>query len=197
MAAACPSMCLLCGTITANKDRRVLDLTQPNWFNECIKWLYQVKLVEKGKTLASSVFCDKAHFCRKCFKSFQTFSEKASTFLNGAESRQRMATFCFSFSASNPSLTITSFNIISSPLLAAIFAALSYERHITIYNLIGTREFMRQGQVYVKYATRPFLPRWVWPARLITLLLTNLIVVSTDPVTMTLSSNCKHRTEPV
>ena len=143
-------------------------MTQPTRFNECKKWLYQVKLVEKGKTLASSVFCDKAHFCRKCFKSFQTFLEKASTFLNGTESCQRMATFCSSFSASNPSLTITSFNIISSPITSQPFLLLchNYECHITIYNLIGTHEFVRRGQVYVKYATRPILPGWVWPARL-------------------------------
>ena len=85
MAAACLSVCLLCGTITASKDRRILDFTQPTQFNECIKWLYQVKLAEKGKNLASSVFYDKAHFFRKCIKLFQTFSEKASTFLNGLD----------------------------------------------------------------------------------------------------------------
>ena len=83
MAAAC----LLCGTITANKNRKLLDLTKPTMFNRCIKWLYQVSLAENGKSLASSesVFCDKANFCRKCFKSFQTFSEKASTYLKGID----------------------------------------------------------------------------------------------------------------
>jgi hypothetical protein len=78
-------VCLLCGSQTISKNRRIVDLTLSSMFSRSLRWLYNVKLAEKGKNLVTpdEVFSTEAHFCRKCHNAFESYVQKSCTFLSG------------------------------------------------------------------------------------------------------------------